>query len=205
MTVSLKRCISEPIPAIRDAARYLDAAVTAHLQGKHALAEELIRCADMPEIYRWLKLIWAVSEVHLISKPTVDNKSLSKTDRVKDRMPTNAQKMQIHERDGHHCRFCAMPVIRPDVRKRMHAAYPDTARWGTKEHEQHSAFQAMWAQYDHVVPHAMGGTNELENIVLACAACNFGRGGYTVAQVGVCDPRTAPPLRNEWDGLERFR
>jgi hypothetical protein len=45
-----RTCLRDPIPEIFDAARYLDAAVSAHLTGKHALANELIRMADMPVI-----------------------------------------------------------------------------------------------------------------------------------------------------------
>jgi hypothetical protein len=41
-------CLPEPIPEIADAARYLDAAVSAHLAGRTDLAESLIRLADLP-------------------------------------------------------------------------------------------------------------------------------------------------------------
>lgn len=201
----LRSCISEPIAQIFDAARYLDAAVTAHLQGKPKLAEELIRSADMPEIYKWLKPIWANNEIHLVS-PIRKRAALHKDLRVKERMPTGAKfKQDIHERDGYNCRFCGLPVIRPEIRKRINSIYPNAARWGSKESEQHAAFQAMWAQYDHVVPHANGGTNDLNNILVTCAACNFGRGPYTLEDVGVADPRDNPPVRTAWDGLERFR
>lgn len=200
-----RTCISDPIPQILDAARYLDAAVTAHLQGKRTLADALIRAADMPEIYKWLKPIWANSKANLVSPAKANQSTFRKEQRVKTRMPTPEEKQRIHQRDGYNCRFCGVPVIRPQVRVRMASAYPTTARWGRKEFEQHSAFQAMWAQYDHVVPHAMGGTNDLENIVLTCAACNFGRGAYSLEEVGVSDPRKRSPLATLWDGLERFR
>ncbi|NKF24509.1 HNH endonuclease [Solimonas marina] len=199
-----RTCISEPVPQILDAARYLDAAVTAHLQGKRGLAEELIRAADMPEIYSWLKPIWAKSEAHLVAPLKHGQLAVPKELRVKARMPTTEEKLKIHQRDGYSCRFCGMPVIRPEVRVGMARTYPATVRWGRREAEQHSAFQAMWAQYDHVVPHAKGGTNDLENIVLACAACNFGRGGYSLEEVGVSDPRERSASRGSWDGLERF-
>lgn len=200
----LRVSISAPLPQIFDAARYLDAAVTAHLHGKTALAEELIRSADMPEIYKWLKPLWADSTVHLVTNEKDLKPALGKELRVKTRMPSGTEKRHIHQRDGHSCRFCGIPVIRTEVRTRMRALYPKALRWGPKELEQHAAFQAMWAQYDHVVPHAKGGTNELENIVLACAACNFGRGSYSLEEVGVADPRGRPPIRTAWDGLERF-
>ena len=205
MAVTSRACISDPIPEVFDAARYLDAAVTAHLQGKHTLAEDLIRAADIPELYKWLKPIWSSNKAHLVAPENETGNPVRKEHRAKVRMPTNEEKKRIHRRDGYNCRFCGMPVIRPEVRTRIALTYPTTARWGRKELEQHFAFQCMWAQYDHVVPHAKGGTNDLENLVLACAACNFGRGGYSLDEVGVTDPRKRSPLRGTWDGLERFR
>jgi hypothetical protein len=160
----------------------------------------------MPEIYKWLKPIWANSKVHVLSPVAESQPILGKDLRAKTRMPAGkAWKEQVHQRDGYNCRFCAMPVIRKDVRARINSIYPKAARWGTKEIEQHAAFQAMWAQYDHVVPHAKGGPNDLDNIVLTCAACNFGRAEYSLEEVGVADPRSRPPVRTTWDGLERFQ
>ncbi|MEL0166487.1 MAG: HNH endonuclease [Pseudomonadaceae bacterium] len=61
----------------------------------------------------------------------------------------------------------------------------------------------MWAQYDHVVPHSHGGANDLDNLVVTCAACNFGKMEYTLDELGLIDPRTIPPIQSSWDGLER--
>ena len=197
-----RQSLSEPIAQLKDAARYLDAAVSAHLQHKPAIAEELFRLADMPEIRKWTKSIWANSEVHVrfrSSEPT-----LAKELRVKERMPNSVEKAQVHQRDGYHCRFCGMPVVRSTTRKLIHQAYPQAVIWGSKEIQQHAAFQAMWAQYDHIVPHAHGGTNDLQNLVLTCAPCNFGRAGYTLQEVAVTDPRARLPVQSQWDGLERF-
>jgi hypothetical protein len=165
----------------------------------------LIRVADMVEIRKWTKAIWADSSIHLVASAIQEQPSLSKQLRAKSRMPTGAEKERIHQRDGYNCRFCGMTIIRRETRTRMRAIYPNAVTWGSKELEQHAAFQTMWAQYDHLVPHAKGGTNDLDNMVLTCAPCNFGRGSYSLAEVGVADPRTRPPLRSTWDGLERFR
>lgn len=119
-------------------------------------------------------------------------------------MPTAHQVRQLHERDGYHCRFCGIPVIRPEVRKRAMAAYPSVVLWGRSNATQHAGFQALWAQYDHVVPHAHGGSNELENLVVTCAPCNFGKMSYTIEQLGLLDPRQFSPVKSTWDGLERL-
>ena len=201
----LRTCLREPIPEIEDAARFLDAAVSAHLQGQRVIAEELFRLADNRRIWDWTNSVWGKNSPYVqyrsvASAPSVLPKEL----RVKVRMPTAAEKAQIHARDGYHCRFCGMPVIRPEVRKMICAAYPVAVAWGNTNETQHAAFQAMWAQYDHILPHARGGNNELENIVLACAACNFGRMSFVLEEVGLFDPRETSPRKSSWDGLERF-
>ncbi|MCX6971643.1 MAG: HNH endonuclease [Verrucomicrobia bacterium] len=57
----------------------------------------------------------------------------------------------------------------------------------------------------HLLPHARGGTNDLENIVITCAPCNYARMNHTLEEVGLIDPRTREPIKSTWDGLERFR
>lgn len=111
----------------------------------------------------------------------------------------------MRARDGYHCRFCGIPLIRAEVRRRIRKVYPHALLWGKRAIDCHAAFQAMWLQYDHVVPFKWGGGSDISNIVIACAPCNFGRMNYTVEQVGLLDPREFAPIQSKWDGLERFR
>lgn len=200
-----RACLRDPIPEIADATRYLDAAVSAHLTGRSDLARELIRLADMPAIRDWTESLWGTDSPYVKRQVLPGSPSSKPSEaREKERMPTLAEKRALHERDGYHCRFCGAPVIRKEVRSRIRKAYPDVLRWGPKNVDQHTAFQALWAQYDHVVPHSRGGNNNLENIVVTCAPCNFARMGNTLEEVGLSDPRTREPIRSTWDGLERF-
>lgn len=137
--VTLRSCLRNPIPQVADAARYLDAAVTAHLQGRGALAEELIRAADMDDIRKWTKSIWADSTIHLVAPEIREQPTLRKELRGKSRMPTGAEKERIHQRDGYNCRFCGMTIIRREIRTRMKAIYPNAVTWGPKEADQHAA------------------------------------------------------------------
>jgi len=204
--VSGRLYLREPIPEIADAARYLDAAVSAHLQGRSDLAEELIQLAEIPAIREWVESLWGKKSPYVQYRPVSDVPcSIPREQRVIVRMPTLAEKNQLHLRDGYHCRFCGIPVIRKEVREQIKKIYPRALLWGSQNIEQHSAFQAMWVQYDHVLPHARGGNNELENIVITCAPCNYARMSYTLDEVGLIDPRTREPIRSNWDGLERFR
>jgi len=202
----LRTCLRNPIPEILDAARYLDAAVSAHLANKHALADELIRMADMPEITDWTESLWGKGGPW--SRPLAVEQLLpfvSKDDRVRQRMPPKTDLAALLERDGFTCRFCGIPLVRAETRKLIHKSYPDAARWGSRNADQHAGLQAMWLQYDHVVPHSRGGTNERSNMVVTCAPCNNGRAELTLEQVGVTDPRVQDPAASWWDGLERFR
>ncbi|WP_114280679.1 HNH endonuclease [Thioalbus denitrificans] len=199
-------CLREPIPEIADAARYLDAAVSAHLVGRTELANELFLLANMPAVREWAESLWGTDSPYIGYRP-VDGAPLvvPKEARVPVRMPTAAEKQALHERDGFHCRFCGIPVIRKEVRQRIHRKYPKAVPWGSTNKSQHAAFQAMWLQYDHVLPHARGGDNSFYNLLITCAPCNYARWNYTLEEVGLVDPREREPIRSIWDGLERFR
>jgi len=195
-----KRYFREPISEIIDSAKYLDAAVSAHLNGNPVIAEELFRLANDPKVWKWTDSIWGKNSQYV---SVVKQVSLHVSPKAKARMPSMSQKKELHERDGYHCRFCGIPVIRAEIRKYLHKIYPISVPWGSSNASQHAAFQCMWAQYDHVVPHSSGGTNDLANLIVTCAACNFGKMEYTLEQLGLLDPRDYKPLKSQWDGLER--
>jgi hypothetical protein len=203
--MTTRECLRPPIPEIADAARYLDAAVSAHLAGRSALAHELIQLADADPIRQWTDSIWGANSPYVLYRATPGAPPLiSSADRAISREPTTQEKAKLLARDGYHCRFCGIPVIRAEVRQRICDAYPQALTWGKQNSGQHAAFQAMWAQYDHVVPHARGGASGLDNLLVTCAPCNFGRMSFTLEEVGLVDPRTRDSIHSDWDGLERF-
>jgi len=199
--MELKRCFREPIPEIFDAARYLDAAVSAHLQGEYEVAGKLFLLANEPKVRAWLESIWGKNSpyVSVVKLPAVEV-----ANPVEQRMPTAEQMAELHNRDGYHCRFCGIPVIRAEVRKAAVKLYPEQVTWGRTNASQHAGFQALWAQYDHVLPHSCGGTNDLENLIITCAGCNFGKMSYRLEELGLLDPRDFAPVQSTWDGLERL-
>lgn len=203
---SPRNCLSDPIPEIFQAAHYLDAAATYHCAGKISDAEELIRLADNQIIAKWSDALWGAGGPWTHPAPVSNPLPyLPRSGRIKERMPPVAVIRRLLDRDGYHCRFCRIPVIRAETRSLLRSAYPSALRWGDRNADQHAAFQAMWLQYDHIIPHARGGTNEAENIVVTCAPCNNGRSNLTLEEVGVADPRSREPFRSSWDGLERVR
>jgi 5-methylcytosine-specific restriction endonuclease McrA len=207
-----RRCQREPIPEIFHAAHLLDRAVGAHLAGQRDVACALIRQADLAVIRDFTEMLWGGAvknpeQWRYIRKRPVPGtpEGIDEDLRHKPRDPSVADKRIIVARDGHHCMFCGMPVIRKEVRKAITKAYPEAKVWDDNTNEtQHAAFQCMWLQYDHVFPHAKGGDNSPGNVVVACAPCNYGRRELTLDEIGVIDPRNFPVLRTSWDGLERF-
>jgi len=199
----LRRCLRDPVPEIAEAALYLDDAVTAHLAGNTERAAELICLADMPAIRDWTESLWGPGGPH--ARPRVQViRDVVPTKLVARRMPNASEKRILLERDGYHCRWCGIPVIRAEVRTRIREHYPRALRRGGTNASQHAGFQAMWVQYDHVLPHAHGGTNDLDNLVISCAPCNYGRTDRTLEEVELLDPRQRAPVVSSWDGLERI-
>jgi 5-methylcytosine-specific restriction endonuclease McrA len=201
----LRTCLRDPIPEIHEAARHLDAAATAHLAGRQAEADELIRLADDPFISEWSESLWGSGGPWTRPLP-VDNPMpfVPKSERLKFRMPPQEQKRSLLARDGFHCRFCGIPLIRAETRLLIRRFYPEALRWGDRNIDQHAGFQAMWLQYDHLLPHARGGTNEIGNMLVTCAPCNNGRSNLTLEEVGLADPWLRLPVQSAWDGLERI-
>ena len=197
----MRRCFRDPIPELFTAANNLDAAVSAHIEGRTEEAHDYFHLANNLEVRAWLESIWGKGSPYVtVSKLPPPPASV----RVPARIPTLLQKRALHTRDGYHCRFCGIPVIRPEVRKLAVKLYPTAVTWGRTNALQHAGFQALWAQYDHVVPHSCGGTNELDNLVVTCSGCNFGKMSYRLEELGLLDPRDFLPIASTWDGLERL-
>jgi len=200
-----RHCLRDPIPEIEVAAQRLDDAVSAHLRGDRDSAEELLRLADDRIVWDWLDSVWGkTSEYNRQRQVLADPPVLPREQRKTPRYATAATKLLIHERDGHYCRFCKIPVIRREIRQAIKEQYPKAVSWGRTNATQHAAFQCMWAQYDHALPHGRGGSSDLENVFLTCAACNYGRMDYLLEEQDLLHPICLAPRQGEWDGLERF-
>jgi HNH endonuclease len=112
---------------------------------------------------------------------------------------------EVFERDNYCCRYCSLPT----VAKRVLLAFEkivgsDVFRNVGRNAEQHGVVHGFKVVADHVVAFKRGGRTNLENLVTACPACNYGKDQYSVEQLGISDPRLRPPRALEWDGLTGF-
>lgn len=200
-----RACFRAPIPEIFECANLLREAVDRHLEGNNASASALFSQANNSLVREWLDSIWGKKSLYIDYRPVPNSPPvLKKVQRLETRMPSSAEKAALLHRDGFHCRLCGIPVIRSEVRKYLHALYPNDVPAGRTNASQHAAFQAMWVQYDHILPHARGGTNAEENMLITCTACNFGRMEFTLDEVGIKDPRCRPAMKSSWCGLDTF-
>ena len=202
----LKDCLHPPPAAVYEAARLLRCAVDAHNASDRERASKLFKDANLPEVREWTESLWGKGWGKRLTLQFVPNAPayLPRAERVPVRMPTSAGQKVLIARDGYHCRFCAIPLVHKRIRDRVKAAYPESVTWGSTNPSQHAAFQAMWMQFDHLVPHSRGGSNEAENVLVTCAPCNYARFHYTFEEVGLRNPLMRPPDRSDWNGLEDF-
>jgi len=201
----MRTCLREPVPEIAIATRYVNDAVTAHLDGNRAEAIRLLKAADLPEIREWsYSLLGPYTEY---TRPIVDPSAppvIAKDLRTKPRRASEAMKRDLLLRYGYRCCFCGTPVIRSAVRICLISLYPDVLRWKDTKFTENAMLKVMDAQYDHAVPHARGGQTVLDNLLLTCGPCNYGRSGFTFGEMRLVDPRTRTLAPTNWDGLERL-
>jgi len=205
-----RQYLFEPIDEIFQAAALLSDAADAHLAGDRQQAEQLLKRADDAIIWDFTDFAWGKRgrrhhQLVMSNHPP----KLPLTLRPVPRMPTAEVRRHMLERDGHHCRFCGIPVIDPRIRKLLSALYPNAVPWGRMNKDQHAALQCLWLQFDHIIPNARGGDSSLENMVITCAPCNFSRMDLTIEEAGLAHPLSHPtPVKwagfESWDGLERL-
>lgn len=208
----LRRSLMLPIPEIFRAARILSDAADAHLRRDRAAAAQLFTEANCPVVWNYTDAGWGAGcrSRHGFIEISNPPPHLSRDQRPIPRMPTTATKRAVIERDGYHCRFCGIPVVDPAIRSMLAKEYPEAVIWTNRNAGQHAAFQCMWLQFDHILPNSRGGDSNLENVVVTCAPCNFGRMETTLAEASLINPLSLPLEArwdgySNWDGLERLR
>lgn len=209
--LALRRYCLAPIPEIFQAAYYLDCAAQAHLEGRRAMADELIKKADIAAIFEWSEDLWGGASRGVELKRQIERRrdDPNKPIRVGDAemAPANIParlKQTVIARDGYVCRYCGIPVIDQRAQSLLRKEYPESLRWGDRNSEKHAAFQALDLDWDHLIPRSLGGANTIENLVVSCSPCNCARGNMTLAEMGLFNPLQFHAQKTSWDGLTRL-
>ena len=108
----------------------------------------------------------------------------------------------VFERDHYTCRYCGLKVIAKEVMYAFEKIVgSEMFRTQGCNAVQHGCIHAFKPVADHVIPHHLGGRTDMDNLVTACPACNYGKYNYTIEQLGISDPRERSPIESNWDGL----
>ena len=194
------------IPALDEAATLLSRAADALISEDNERACVFLRKADMPVLHEHATRIMGKlnDEIHRYRQikgtphPDTPHEKRDKS------MPSASVQNAVYERDGYRCRYCGCRVVLKAARTAMKAIVPDGINWPSdSDKHKHGAFLALQACVDHLVPREKGGDNDPENLVTACWPCNFGKMNYLIEELSLADPRSRPPVRDEWDGLAR--
>jgi len=157
----------------------------------------------MPELCQYYQLIAGSTSQEIHRFREIPNSPKVTKNKIKERMPGALIEHEIYCRDGWRCRFCGIRVISKKAVNMLRRKLPLEARWGRGNADKHCALLVLSSSLDHILPHSRGGNNEPDNLVTACGPCQFGRNQWTLEEVGFTDPRSRPPIVDEWDGLEK--
>src|SRR5260221_650933 len=114
---SRRTCLRDPVPEIEEAKLLLIDAVAAHFAGRREEAKVLILRADIPSIREWTNSLWGKASAYVTYLPVEGSPPFaSRENRAGDRKPMQDVRRRVIDRDGYHCRFCGIPVIRDEVR-----------------------------------------------------------------------------------------
>lgn len=109
---------------------------------------------------------------------------------------------RVFQRDSYTCRYCGLRQVSMEVLRAFERVVGTTVfRTVGTNAQQHGVVHAFKIVADHVVPHCRGGRTDMDNLVSACAGCNYGKASYTVGELAITDPRDRPPCGDDWDGM----
>jgi 5-methylcytosine-specific restriction endonuclease McrA len=195
-------CLHPALPEHALAADLLSQAVDAILHDDTARARELVERANIRMLFDHTTLVMSGKDKRIERRRKVEA-PIAATAKSAGRMPPAAVIRALYARDFWHCRFCSCRVVPPEMRMAMRAILPGAISWSESEGF-HGGFFALSASVDHIIPHSAGGSNDEANLVTACWSCQFGRGAYSLAELGLMDPRARAPVEDGWDGLTRL-
>ncbi len=108
----------------------------------------------------------------------------------------------VFARDGYRCRYCGSRLVSRKLLKEFPMKLGSTVlQKGRTNLLTHGIIHATWPVADHVLPWKLGGRTNMENLVTACGACNYGKDRFTCEQMGIENPWNRAPIVDGWVGL----
>lgn len=130
-----------------------------------------------------------------------DKKAHSMFDGKKTPPITKAVRLEAAVRDGFRCRYCGLRVVVSSTMTKLEALLPEVLPMGPTAITSHPAQCILRLTWDHVVPHASGGSGGVDNVVASCGGCNFNKGDCWITELSLQTPSPPHPNPDGWDGL----
>jgi hypothetical protein len=95
--------------------------------------------------------------------------------------------LDLFQNNAYQCQYCGIPIVGDrkhfvDLAKRVNV--PELVN-GKSNEERHGLYLMFRGSHDHVKPLALGGTNEIKNLLTACWPCQFGKYHYSLDELAV--------------------
>ena len=170
-------------------------------KGHRVEAIAILKTLRSEEMAEWFCVHGQMSGLHRSKRLNIPRKIVPKEMRDPLRNPLKYSKA-VYERDSYTCRYCGLRLIPKEVLYAFEKIVGcENFRVIGTNAQQHGIIHGFRIVADHVVDHSSGGRTDLENLVSACPACNYGKFNYSLEQLGIENPRLRPPVDNGWDGL----
>lgn len=125
---------------------------------------------------------------------------------TKRKNPSLALRDAVYARDHYRCRYahCGRLTVHLHVIKALSVLMPDVLpyhpnRWNRID--THGLVQTASTSFEHITPVALGGNNDKDNVVTACACCNYSKYHAPIEQLGWDITPEPDPHSDTWDGL----
>lgn len=121
-------------------------------------------------------------------------------DRV-TRQISEKTKAEVFLRDGFLCTFCGYPTVPRCILVAISDVFPDVIPYYAhyRRGSVHPVYWALAPEADHVIPHASGGSNAVENLTTLHALCNTRKSNLAAMDIPILNRPATSFL--PWDGL----
>ena len=178
--------------------------------GQKAEAKKILRSIRGKEMTEWYENVgqWTGAyRRNLLNSKKL--KEIPKSHRASSNISLEMQ-MKVIKRDNYRCRYCQIRLIHKNeiitLQNKFGRKMIPICKESKNEREyavtfRHGIINMCQATYDHVKPLQLGGRSSVGNLVATCKACNYGKGKFSLKELGLNQPRKWQIIVDEWQGL----